>query len=97
MYNKFFHYDILILVSNKSIGASAFGACGHLTKVTFISGLTIIGNFMFQMIDGSGNAVSSSLDSISIPSTITSIGSATYLLDLYIFTFVSSTVLLIIN
>lgn len=63
-------------VSN--LGVSAFQSCGSLSKITLVSGLTILGDNMFQMIYGVGNSVISALDSITIPSTVTSIGKDTY-------------------
>ena len=43
--------------------------CSSLSEVTLLNGLTVIGSFMFYM--GYGNTI---LSSITIPSTISSIG-----------------------
>ena len=57
-----------------SLGANAFRTCSSLSQVTFINGLTNIGPNMFCMTNGIGTAVSTSLGSVTMPSTIIVIG-----------------------
>ena len=60
------------------IGDFTFCVCTSLIEVVLISGLTIISNSMLQMLDGSGTAIPSLLRSVTIPSTITSMGNFSY-------------------
>lgn len=67
--------NIVIPSTITSIGWVAFGGCSSLSKVTFTNGLTVIGTSMFFMY---GGGASTSLASITIPSSITSIGSQAF-------------------
>lgn len=54
-------------------GFDAFRACSSLSKVSLNNGLTCIGSQMFYMI-GRNGYFPTSLGSVTIPSTVTSIG-----------------------
>ena len=51
------------------LGGSVFGFCSQLSDVTFVNGLTIIGSNILNM-----NGKDSALESLIIPSTVTSVG-----------------------
>lgn len=68
------HSNYFNLAESILIGSFAFSPCSSLSEVTLVSGLTVIGNSMFRMIDGFGDPIPSSLGTITIPSTVTSIG-----------------------
>ena len=63
----------LYLILSMLIGDGAFQYCSSLSKVELTSGLTVIGRQMF-FIDGGATLLSS----ITIPSTVTSIGRSYY-------------------
>ena len=54
------------------LGIHAFGICSSLSKVVLVSGLTVLGGYMFDM--WFFGTVPSLLTSITIPSTITTMG-----------------------
>ena len=56
------------------LGTGSFQACTSLSQITFVNGLTLIGSSMFVMLDSNGNGIPTALTSITIPSTITTIG-----------------------
>lgn len=56
------------------IGFGVFQGCSSLSQVTLVNGVTVISYFMFAMVDLFGNAVPSSLGSVTVPSSVTSVG-----------------------
>ena len=66
------------------LGDKAFEACSSISQVTLVNGLKLIGSEMFNIWDGNNNAVPSSLQSITVPSTITYMGEYTIKQILYI-------------
>ena len=60
---------IVIIYCTCLLGQSAFYQCSVLSSVTLISGLTVIGNYAFDMGNGP-----TKLTTVTIPSTVTLIG-----------------------
>lgn len=72
--------DIIIPSSITIIGDSAFAYCSSLSSIFLTVGISILGQHMFGMGDGNGNAGETTLSTVTIPSTLKSIGNIFILL-----------------
>ena len=73
-----------MLMLNLYVGNGVFQACSALSQVILVNGLIGISQEMFLMVDGNSKAVTSSIGSIIIPSSITAIGRNIFILINYL-------------